>query len=94
MSYREFVADEKTMNAVFTKLIQIAENSKKLIKNDEEFPDKHPEIEWKKIVGMRNKLVHEYDIIDPARVWAAYKKLDELLDVVEREIFSIHSKKA
>ena len=31
--------------------------------------DAHPEIPWAAIVGMRNRLVHEYSNVNLARVW-------------------------
>ncbi len=31
----------------------------------------HPEIPWAAIVGMRNRLVHEYSNVNLARVWEA-----------------------
>ena len=40
------------------------------------YKDSHPEIPWRMIIGMRNRLVHEYFDIIPERVW----------DVVENSI--------
>jgi uncharacterized protein with HEPN domain len=34
-----------------------------------EFKQSHPEVPWTEIVGMRNRLVHEYFDIIPQRVW-------------------------
>lgn len=34
-----------------------------------EFRQAHPEIPWQGIIGMRNRMVHEYFRIIPAKVW-------------------------
>ena len=34
----------------------------------------HPEIPWADIVGMRNRLVHEYSNVNLARVWEAVER--------------------
>ncbi len=36
--------------------------------------DAHPEIPWGDIVGMRNRLVHEYFNVNLARVWEAVER--------------------
>jgi uncharacterized protein with HEPN domain len=38
------------------------------------FRDSHPEVPWKKIIGMRNALVHEYFGIDEDLVWDAVQR--------------------
>ncbi len=38
---------------------------------EEEFKDTHPNIPWAQIIGMRNKLAHEYWDIDIDIVWQA-----------------------
>ncbi|CAN5585277.1 hypothetical protein BH18ACI1_BH18ACI1_03350 [soil metagenome] len=53
-----------------------------------ELMQKHSEIVWSKIVGMRNILVHNYFSIDAAIVWAVIEndlpvlkqQINELLD--------------
>ena len=37
----------------------------------DEVKEKHPDVPWKKITGMRNVLVHGYFDIDPDIVWTA-----------------------
>lgn len=36
-----------------------------------DFRDRHPEVPWSQIIGMRHILVHHYFGIDTAAVWAA-----------------------
>lgn len=48
---------------------------------------KYPSIEWKKIMGMRDIIVHHYFDIDAETVWdAVQNKLPELKLVIEKMI--------
>ena len=38
-----------------------------------EFKEKHSEIPWRKIIGMRHVLVHDYYRISPKEVYKVYK---------------------
>ena len=72
-----------TRSILFTSLhnLQVlAESTQRL---SDEFKSRHPEIEWYKIAGLRNILVHDYLGIDLETVWAAVtSKLPELKAVV------------
>jgi len=35
----------------------------------EQFRIEHPEVPWRKYAGMRDKMIHGYDVIDYERVW-------------------------
>jgi len=59
--FDDFVKDEKTIYAV-VRAIEIMGEAVKNIPMD--FRDKHKEIEWKKIAGTRDKLIHEYFGVD------------------------------
>jgi len=71
MSYDEFVKDTKTIYATIRSLEVIGE----AIKN---IPDDvrkiYPEIPWRKMAGMRDKVIHEYFGVRLERIWEAIKK--------------------
>ena len=54
---------------------------------DPDFRDHNPEIEWKRIRGFRNRIVHDYFGIDYEIVWTIVESyLDELIDWLETKI--------
>jgi uncharacterized protein with HEPN domain len=66
MNYEEFRDDRKTINAVIRSIEIIGEASKKIPKS---LRDSQPEIPWKKMAGMRDKLTHAYSGIDLEIIW-------------------------
>lgn len=48
----------------------------------DETKNAHPEIPWKEIVGMRNRLVHEYLDVDAQKVWQTVK--DDIPQLIEK----------
>jgi uncharacterized protein with HEPN domain len=69
MTEKEFFADEKTQYAVTLCHALIGENFAKIIKNYSEFVEMTPQINWKEIRGMRNIIIHEYNMVDFEIVW-------------------------
>lgn len=61
-----FIHDWKTRSAVLYQLTVIGEAVKRLSK---EFRGQYPEIPWTLIAGMRDNLIHGYDLIDWDEVW-------------------------
>ena len=55
------INDEVLCRAIIRSIEIIGEASKKI---DEEFKSDHPHIEWKKMAGTRDKLIHDYFGID------------------------------
>ena len=61
LSYDDFIADNKTIDAVVRNFEIIGEAASRL---PDEFKDGHPEIDWHKLRGLRNRIVHHYFGID------------------------------
>jgi uncharacterized protein with HEPN domain len=64
-SCEQFLADE-TMDAVIRNFEIIGEAANIL---PDEFRDQHPQIDWHRIKGFRNRLVHDYMGIDYKIEW-------------------------
>lgn len=63
---QSFQADLKTQLAVLYELTVLGEAVKRL---SPEFRDRHPNVPWRSMAGMRDKLVHDYDQVDAQRIW-------------------------
>ena len=66
MSYDDFMRDDKTVDAVVRNFEIIGEASNKI---PDDFKTEHPEIEWRRIIGFRNRIIHEYFGIDYENLW-------------------------
>ena len=66
-----FQGDEKTTDAVVRNLEIIGEAAARL---PGDFTDQHSEIEWIKIIGLRNRIVHEYFGVDLQIIWQILRK--------------------
>ena len=66
LSREVFSADEKTLDAVIRNLEIVGEATKGV---PDEIRLQHPEIDWKKIAGLRDILIHAYFGIDYEIIW-------------------------
>ncbi len=73
MKFENFVADDRTFDAVIRNLQIIGEAVKNI---PDDVRELNPEIEWRKIAGLRDILAHAYFQIEDEIIW----------DVVENKI--------
>ena len=66
MSFEEFIEDEKTIDAVIRNFEIIGEAANKL---PEEYKEQHTSVDWYRIRGFRNRIVHDYFGVDYNIVW-------------------------
>ncbi|MBH0200344.1 MAG: DUF86 domain-containing protein [Nitrospira sp.] len=83
LSKAAFLEDEKTFDAVVRNLEVIGEAVKKL---PEDLRAQHAAVEWKKIAGLRDILIHEYFGLDAEIVWDI---VQTKVPVLDREIRSM-----
>jgi uncharacterized protein with HEPN domain len=66
MDYDEFCVDDKAVYAVIRALEIIGEAARQIPENVRQ---SNPEIQWREITAMRNKLTHEYFGITTKVIW-------------------------
>ena len=66
MTYKEFLEDTRTQDAVIRNLEIIGEATKKL---SMELRNRYPKVPWKQMAGARDRLIHNYFGVDLEIVW-------------------------
>jgi uncharacterized protein with HEPN domain len=66
MTFEQFAADQKTIDAVVLNFIIIGEAASHL---PEDFIELHSDLPWREMRDMRNIAVHEYFRVDEMIVW-------------------------
>lgn len=66
LTWERFLQDDKTQRATIYAILIVGEATKNISNS---YRVGHPEIPWKKMAGMRDRLVHGYDQVDLEAVW-------------------------
>ena len=78
MTREQFLADQRTQDAVIRRFEIIGEAATLKAM---------PDIPWNLMVGMRNLLIHDYDDVDPKRVWTdSQNDLPSLIARLEKHL--------
>lgn len=81
MSLQQYKTDRRTRRAVEREVEIIGEAARKV---SMPFQQAHPEIPWKKVMGQRHKLAHEYGEIEDEILWhVATVSVPELIKLIE-----------
>lgn len=71
IDFATFERDRKTQMAVLRSLEVMGEAVKQL---STELRTRHPDVPWREIAGMRDKLIHDYIGVNLSRVWRTVKE--------------------
>jgi uncharacterized protein with HEPN domain len=87
IGYKEFMDNHLIQDGVIRQIQIIGEATKRL---SDEIKEEHPGIPWKDIMGMRDKLIHDYFGVDLDAVWDTAKQdipalKSKLIGIIEKE---------
>jgi len=71
---RDDLSADRTLQLVVTRLLEVLGEAARRV--SEAARSAHPEVPWREIVGLRNRLIHGYDYID----------FDLLWDIIEHDL--------
>ena len=82
ITYEDFLADDKTVYAVVRALEIVGEATKRI---PQDVRDRYPQVPWRSMAGIRDKLIHDYVSVNLEVVWKTLTEdLPSLLPMIER----------
>lgn len=90
LTFSEFEQDNKTVDAVVRNFEILGEATKQI---PDKIRNKYPDIPWKEMAGMRDKLIHAYFGVNLEVVWETMNKrlpkvklmIEEVLEKMDQE---------
>ena len=87
LTYDAYLDSVLIQSAVERQLEILGEAARRL---SDEFRQVHPEIDWRRIIGLRNILIHRYDEIRQQTIWTTVvSELEPLLAQLENLLSSL-----
>ncbi len=84
LTFERFAQDDRTVDAVVRNLEVIGEAARQI---PSEVRERYPEVPWRRVIGLRNVVVHEYFAVDVEIVWTVVRQsLPELKEALRRMI--------
>jgi uncharacterized protein with HEPN domain len=81
LDFNSFLKNHLVQDAIVRQLEIIGETTKRI---SHDFKDRNPQIPWKIMSGMRDKLIHDYIEVDFNMVWStAIKDIPELNNLLK-----------
>jgi len=78
---------DRQLNLALVRLVEVIGEAAARIPDD--FRARYPQVPWRQIVGMRHRMIHDYDVIDFDILWAVLRQdlppLIEQLEAIVRE---------
>ena len=89
MSKCDFLKDKRTQQAIIYNILIIGEAATKIINEHPEFVATNPEIPWREMRGIRNRMAHGYYELDLDIIWDT---VTGYLDKLSQQIRSIKNR--
>ena len=82
ISKEDFLKDDKTIEAVVRNFEMIEEAANRV---PEDFKIIHREVEWRRMIGFRKRIIHKYSGIDHEMIWKIKEEnISELIEFIQQ----------
>lgn len=89
MKRKDFVKDIKTQAAVVREFMVVGEATKRL---SLQLRQKHPDVSWRRLAGVRDVLIHKYFEIDLDEVWNLMDEIPRLQRAIKCILAELETK--